>query len=370
MRKHVFGCRLAGLAVAMGVLLLVSVPYAQAGMRGDINGDGVIDFADINPFIECIIHGVCPNEWVERRPETPEYSPSARCDHAMAYDSARKVTVLFGGWNQDGFLNDTWEWNGITWTQIATPTAPSPRNYPAMAYDPASCKVVLFGGGLGNDAWLNDTWEWDGVAWTNRTPADPNASPSPRTEAGMIYDEAHCVMLLFGGQHGYDFYGDTWQWDSCAGSWTQLFPAVSPEGRCGPAMAYDEARGEVVMFGGVHYFWDERRETWCWNGSTWIDRTPNGETSSPPGAVGPKMVYDADRQLIVLFGGYKTATFYDETWEWNGSVWARRLLDSHPAARMSHAMAYDSARQVAVMFGGAYTLPGDSYGDTWEYGAP
>jgi N-acetylneuraminic acid mutarotase len=27
---------------------------------GDINGDGVVDFGDINPFVECIINGGCP----------------------------------------------------------------------------------------------------------------------------------------------------------------------------------------------------------------------------------------------------------------------------------------------------------------------
>ena len=32
----------------------------------------------------------------------------------MAFDSARKVTVLFGGGSYNG---DTWEWNGSAWTQ-------------------------------------------------------------------------------------------------------------------------------------------------------------------------------------------------------------------------------------------------------------
>src|SRR5262245_52136863 len=69
-----------------------------------------------------------------------------RSGSAMAYDSARGVTVLFGG--ALGFsppYGDTWEWDGNTWIQRAT-QGPSPRWYAAMAYDSARGVTVLFGG--------------------------------------------------------------------------------------------------------------------------------------------------------------------------------------------------------------------------------
>ena len=34
----------------------------------------------------------------------------------MAYDSARGVTVLYGGYNGSTYMTDTWEWNGTVWT--------------------------------------------------------------------------------------------------------------------------------------------------------------------------------------------------------------------------------------------------------------
>src|SRR5690242_17994803 len=45
--------------------------------------------------------------------------PSARSNHAMAYDTARGVTVLFGGadGNGGGLGAETWEWDGTAWTQ-------------------------------------------------------------------------------------------------------------------------------------------------------------------------------------------------------------------------------------------------------------
>src|SRR5262249_5561932 len=42
--------------------------------------------------------------------------------------------------------------------------------------------------------------------------------------------------------------GDTWVWDGA--NWTQEFPANNPPGRTLPAMAYDQARNQVVLFGG------------------------------------------------------------------------------------------------------------------------
>ena len=51
--------------------------------------------------------------------------------HAVAYDTARGVTVLFGG-DDDDALADTWEWDGERWTHRPV-SGPSVRNGHAMA---------------------------------------------------------------------------------------------------------------------------------------------------------------------------------------------------------------------------------------------
>ncbi len=43
--------------------------------------------------------------------KAPALSPSLRASHAMAYDSRRGVTVLFGGYGPQS-LTDTWVPNG------------------------------------------------------------------------------------------------------------------------------------------------------------------------------------------------------------------------------------------------------------------
>lgn len=75
----------------------------------------------------------------------------------MAYDTARGVTVRFGGWN-NGPLADTWEWDGFQWTRIAV-IGPEERERHAMAYDSARGRTVLFGGTV--EGWLTGAWEYD-----------------------------------------------------------------------------------------------------------------------------------------------------------------------------------------------------------------
>src|SRR5437868_3519331 len=67
------------------------------------------------------------------------------------------------------------------------------------------------------------------------------------------------------------------------------------------------------------------------------------------------MAYDTFNGLVVLFGGFATATgFSGETWIWNGASWGL-AASTGPAARGNLAMAYDSSRRRLVLFGGAIT---------------
>lgn len=74
-------------------------------------------------------------------------------------------------------------------------------------------------------------------------------NPPGRIEAGMAYDAARRQVVLFGGLDSSQFsLGDTWTWDGT--TWTERHPQSSPSPRYGAHMAYDAARREVVLFGG------------------------------------------------------------------------------------------------------------------------
>jgi len=166
----------------------------------------------------------------------------------MAYDSARGKVVLFGGAYSDGYLSDTWEWDGTNWALRSPATSPSARSGAAVAYDSGRGRIVLFGGfnGMNGTNYSYDTWEWDGSSWTQR---NPTASPPQRHQAGIAYDSARGVTVLFGGYSGSNYYADTWEWDGT--HWLQRLPATSPPLRQGPGMAYDSVRARTVLFGGL-----------------------------------------------------------------------------------------------------------------------
>lgn len=85
---------------------------------------------------------------------------------------------------------------------------------------------------------------------SNWTRLEPETSPTPRTKPAMTYDPARGEMVLFGGDtdHPTLGYDETWTWDG--EDWTLESPANSPPGRSDAMMAFDPTRGEVVLFGG------------------------------------------------------------------------------------------------------------------------
>ncbi len=298
-------------------------------------------------------------EW-ELRTSATATNPNPRRDSAMAYDSSRGRVVLFGGDSNGSWMQDTWEWNGGTWTNV-TPVGVNPRirTGHAMAFDSARDRVVLFGGYDGGRG-LQDTWEWNGSTWTNVTPAGP--SPNPRWRHAMAYDSSRGRVVLFSGYNG-TYLDDTWEWNGS--TWTKVTPTgVGPGGRYRHAMAYDSSRGRVVLFGGFNGSILDLNDTWEWNGSTWTNVTPAG--AMPDARNGHAMAYDSSRGRVVLFGGgvYFGLNMQD-TWEWNGSAWTNVTPAGSPSARTEHAMAYDSSRGRLVLFGG-YVLEPDMQ-ETWEF---
>jgi hypothetical protein len=82
--------------------------------------------------------------------------------------------VLNGGeQTANVFLDDTWTFDGTTWTQLMI-QGPPQRFHHAMA--PLGGVLVLFGGGGiggGPVPWYGDTWTFDGTAWTMLSATGP-----------------------------------------------------------------------------------------------------------------------------------------------------------------------------------------------------
>lgn len=209
-----------------------------------------------------------------------------------------------------------------------------------MAYDSAHGATLLFGG---SSVPCCDTWAFDGRDWSQLRPSD---QPPPRSLHAMATDNRRGRVVVFGGVGDSHFLNDTWEWDGQL--WLRCLPAHSPSPRAHHAMVFDEARGTCVLFGGVDAGVN-LGDTWEWNGIDWIDRAP---VATPCKRFDHAMAYDVARQRTVLFGGQTDNTTCSQTWEWDGASWWPQNPVTVPPARLEHAMVYDRDRGVTVLFGG------------------
>ena len=248
--------------------------------------------------------------WVQ----VADFGPQPRLSHAMAYDENQARVALFGGATKTALLNDTWEWDGETWTQVAD-TGPPPRSAMAMASDTKRKRIVLHGGNRADSvstAAYGDTWEWDGSQWAQFEGFGPHA----RYIHSMTYDSLRERTVLFGGFFDPGtFYGDTWEWDGS--SWSEA-AHFGPGPRFFHQMAFDGRfvmlfGGLVKEIGGEPYV---SGETWDWNGARWTERSVVGP--SPRGS--HAMAFEIARGRVVLFGGFSDpfdpeTPLFNDTWE-------------------------------------------------------
>jgi len=221
-----------------------------------------------------------------------------RARHRIVDDVQRGRLVMFGGDNATGMVPETFEWNGASWAMVAS-TGPQPRTGHGMTYDLQRGKVVLFGGDAQN-VFLGDTWEWDGSSWLQSSPAN---SPSPR-ETSIAYDPSLGRTVLFGGfaaNSSWGTVGDTWEWDGL--NWSSV-PGAAPQDRGDHHMAFDSARGAIILWGGMNWLgggFNEFSDTWERTGSTWT-RVATGWPQGPGPRHGAALAYHPIHRGVLVMG--------------------------------------------------------------------
>lgn len=180
-----------------------------------------------------------------------------------------------------------------------------------MVYDRITKRVGLFGGNGGTQSarvYFNDTWEWNGVAWS-QSPVT-GTLPGARCIHTMAYSVADSQVLLHGGYNN-GCYSDTWELirTGTTATWVSRVPYTGPGNRYGGSAAYDDSSGRCVFFGG--HCGGNYHQTWEWIKSQWYLTAP---VPHPQQRERAGMVYDSVRGRILMFGGWNTAGLND-TWE-------------------------------------------------------
>jgi hypothetical protein len=326
--------------------------------------------------------------WTLRNPDDPENdgNPPELADHAMAYDSNRGVTVMFGGQSYSVLQNETWEWDGNSWV-LRIPEDPEMDGNPtvmirhAMAYDSQRGVTVLVAGADDFDGTnIGETWEWDGTSWALRMPADPTgvSSPLPRFSHNLAFDDHRGVTVLFGGSEtdSGDTLDDLWDWNGI--TWTRIAPGTGdlwPPSRRAHGMVFDRSRGEVLLMGGLSREGASMtlNDTWRWNGTSWglVARGSLDGSDQPAPRIKAGTAFDSERGVLVLYGGdLDNFNRLEDTWEWSGGDWTL-VCDPgtgcvDPGPLMGHAMAFDERNQLTVLFGGNRESDG-RIAETWTW---
>ncbi len=287
--------------------------------------------------------------------------PPARSGYSMAYDENRGVVVLFGGQDTASVsLGDTWEWANGVWTNMKI-DGPSARINAAMAYN-ADKKVIVLFGGRPKAGPQNDLWTYDGKSWTQvNTPS----APPPRQLATIAFDKSLSRFVLFGGMDASrNSVGDTWILKD--NQWAEL-KAKGPTPRASHSMTYDDGLGAVMIYGGyvdgngVNEFWELKGDSW-----------QNVTVKSGPSRIHASINYDPDKDRLLLFGGFNDQGRTNELWEYSDKTkeWSIIHIDGAiPDPRAEHRAVFIPGRGLFV-FGGVIGVDPNTRNranDTWLY---
>ena len=279
---------------------------------------------------------------------------------------------------------DVWELNPATpaFTDRTPPLdVPSPRNYQAMAFNPATGKTYLYAGSdVMTGQYLDDLWEWDGKVWAQ---VAAEVRPVARSMAGMAYDPARKSLIVFGGNTMNGTLNDTWEWVGSTRKWAQLKPSTSPDPLYGHGMVTDTTRNKILLFAGISdtyylqpypgiYKDPMRNDVWEWDGvaMTWTNRTPPASVTAPNGRMSPVMAYDEGRQKLFVYDGYNLGANLSAFWEWDpiSAGWTSRDSGDSLDSGYQDSVAYDSIRRRIVLLTDAYSSA-QGYQETWELDA-
>ena len=182
---------------------------------------------------------------------------------------------------------------------------PPSRSQFALAYDSIRNRTLMFGGQDSSYS-RSDTWEYDGNAWVLRTTGGPPARIAP----AIAFDAVRGITVLFGGQDqnaGGRYYGDTWEWNGSY--WLELLTAGGPGARRGIKAVFDATIGRTVIYGGASLQTGLAADTWEWDGVLWKDRSG---AKGPPAMSDHAMCFDSRRGRVLLVGA---ATNTMHVWE-------------------------------------------------------
>jgi hypothetical protein len=300
---------------------------------------------------------VCAQSWTQANPVT---TPTFRRAGAMAYDGVGNRLLMHGGLDPSfsSLIDETWAYNGITWTLLTPTSGMAGRWGHQLVRDTLRNRLITFGGrSPTQNTPANDTYQWNGSGWLQILPA---SAPAPRHLYGMAYDQRRDRVVVFGGRGALQTLSDTWEFEGS--NWQRVDLLEAPPARQELVMVYDAGRAATVLFGGFHP--DSSTvygDTWEYDGSQWVERS----FATPPAPrYRAAAAYDSRRQRVLVYGGFNGQNLLTQTLEFTGDEWRQLPIAAGSQFATEQYAGFDPQRNRFVTFGGF----GASFGNqTWEF---
>jgi hypothetical protein len=309
-------------------VLLLGLGLSACGTESDRDGWRLLEVRTTGPCVESamvwdtarrvfVLHGGRDRNW-NLLAETWEWAPGAaawsrvvgaadknpgpRMSHAMVWDSSRERMLLFGGYRNEEYFDDTWAYDTKTsvWVHLQTTGNPPARSQFGMVYDPDRDEILLFGGRDSRSQPLHDTWslDLDTLQWNMLRPPSGAPHPRARDHVQMARDPLSGITVIRGHSLGDGLPDETWHFDTEVRTWTAVEVTWQPQGARHGLLCAVEASGGLMFVGN-----DSDPQTWLYRPSTktWTRLEPGGQWPEFPidhGQVG------SDGQHLYVLGGF------------------------------------------------------------------
>lgn len=223
--------------------------YAFGGLNANVQGFS-------NPLFDTWFYDIASTTWTAKTPSSKPGQGATSLLVCLGYSPFHDKAIV--GSAPDGTSTRYW-WlvDTSSGEYEKLEVGPSGRGGQVLAYDTARKNVLLFGGGSyesgGNELWRLDVGR---KCWGQLFPT--GTAPSARAYHGWAYDSAHDVFLLHGGSPSDDNAGrlsDTWLYNPRTNAWTSLSPATTPTTNRFVYMTYDPQFDQFVMFNDSSEIW-------------------------------------------------------------------------------------------------------------------
>ncbi len=286
--------------------------------------------------------------------------PNVEFGFSAADDAATNEVVLFGGVDD---YNETWLWNGSTWSLARLSVSPPGRFGAAAAYDPQTRQILLFGGRLAPGQLVNDTWAWTGRGWkeVNRG----GSSPPPGEGSNMAWDPALGQMMLVTASASGPAGAETWLWSGA--DWVR-----EPGGDLGVpsaeiVIAFDPVSQSMLAEGccaeAGNAAISKKPATWRWQGTEWMAI----KTSVNP-LEGSLLTLDPPTGHLILCACDLRGGLFPELWSWSGQDW--ESLEIQPVPVEPEAEVADVGRSQFLLLGPATKGGTAQPVETWTLNGP